>query len=84
MRKEVAELLSKNAGTVRDDYTGRAMFGKITHAVVYESRADYEAALLDAAFVVGSGKDPEYLNTSILNDLKNLTTDSMALGIVVY
>jgi hypothetical protein len=82
MRQEVAELLSEDMGEIRDAYSGRGMYGKSTHAVVYDSRGDFESALINAAFEVGSrGSDNV---EGILGELKNLGTDSMGMGIVVY
>jgi hypothetical protein len=82
MRQEVAELLSEDMGEIRDDYSGRGMYGKSTHAVVYDSRGDFESALINAAFEVGArGSDNV---EGILGELKNLGTDSMGMGIIVY
>lgn len=91
MRQELAELLSEDIGEIRDDYSGRGMFGKSTHAVVYDSRGDFESALINAAFDVGAGRATQVARArgnddveGILGELKNLGTDSMGMGIVVY
>jgi hypothetical protein len=82
MRKEVAELLSEDMGEIRDDYSGRCMYGKSTHAVVFDGRGDYERALIYAAYEVGNRGDDDV--EGILRELTNLATDSMGMGIVVY
>lgn len=82
MRQEVAELLSEDMGEIREDYSGRCMYGKTTHAVVYDSRGDYERALIYAAYEVGARGDDDVEGT--LGELMNLATDSMGMGIVVY
>ncbi len=82
MRQEVAELLSEDMGEIRDDYSGRGMFGKTTHAVVYDSRGDFESALINAAYEVGARGNDNV--EGILGELRNIGTDSMGMGIIVY
>lgn len=82
MRQEVAELLTEDMGEIREDYSGRCMYGKTTHAVVYDSRGDYERALIYAAYEVGARGNDDV--EGILGELQNLATDSMGMGIVVY
>lgn len=64
---------------VRDDYSGRGMYGKITHAIVADSLCDLIPALLchaayDYVAVVEDG---------LFDDFK-LRQDNMGLGIVLY
>lgn len=76
-------MLAEDMGEIRDDYSGRGMFGKSEHAVVFDNHTDFHRALVFAAFELGqdgSFEDPE----SFLLDLGNLRLDSMGLGIVVY
>lgn len=82
MREEVADLLTEDMGEKRDDYSGRAMYGKTTFAVTFDSRSDYERALLYAAFSLGENGGDDVEGT--LRELGNLAMDSMGLGIVVY
>jgi hypothetical protein len=82
MRQEVAELLSEDMGEIREDYSGRGMYGKSTHAVVFDSRGEYESALIYAAYEVGARGNDDV--EGILGELRNLGTDSMGMGIVVY
>jgi hypothetical protein len=82
MRQEVAELLTEDMGEIREEYSGRGMYGKTTHAVVYDSRGDYERALIYAAYEVGNRGNDDV--EGILGELSNLGSDSMGMGIVVY
>ena len=73
---------SDEDGEVREDYSGRCMYGETTHAVVFDSKGDYERALVRASYELGvRGSDDV---EGVLSDLDNLRTDSMGLGIVVY
>lgn len=90
MRQEMAELLTEDMGEIRAGYSGRCMYGKTTHAVVFDSRGDYERALVHAAFNLGARSedycrpagDPD--EDQLRDELANLACDSMGLGIVVY
>ena len=90
MRKEIADLLTEDTGEVQSDYSGRGMYGKTTHAVVFDDDGEFEAALLDAAFELGlntANDDDDLtfeLQRSRVAELRNLRKDSMGLGIVVY
>lgn len=82
MREEIAERLGDEGGEVRDDYSGRGMNGKTTHAVTFDSAWDYERALVRAAYELGvRGSDDV---EGVLSGLDSLRTDNMGLGIVVY
>lgn len=82
MREEVAALLTEDMGEVRDDYSGRGMYGESTYAVTYDSNSDFEAALLNAAFDLGANGADDV--EGLLADMRNLRKDSMGMGIVVY
>lgn len=82
MREDTAYLLEDEGGDLRDDYSGRAMYGKTTYAVTFDSRSDFERALVRAAYELGSKGSDDV--EAVLNDLDNLRSDSMGLGIVVY
>jgi hypothetical protein len=82
MTKEAAEILaecSEAECNVRDDYSGRGMYGKVVHAVSFDSTDDLHTALLEAGFKLG-----EESNYDLLEELKGLGSDGMGLGIVVY
>lgn len=89
MRQEVAELLTEDMGESREDYSGRSMYGKSTHAVEYDSRGDYERALVFAAFALGARSEDCHPSGDadegqLLDELLTLRTDSMGMGIIVY
>jgi hypothetical protein len=86
MKSDTAKLLSTDGlGEMTSTYSGRGMNGETTHAVVFEHRCDYEGALLNAAFDLGARASLGTLDVEeILSDLRNLGTDSMGMGIVVY
>lgn len=79
MRQETAEALTESTGEIRDDYSGRGMYGKQTFGVVFDSQADFHKALVDAAYIAGEQDDDD-----MRQELTGLTLDSMGLGIVVY
>jgi hypothetical protein len=82
MTEEVASLLTENMGEIRDEYSGRGMFGKTTYAVVFDSQGEFQRALLYAAYSLGeNGADDA---EGLLKELCDLGIDSMGLGIVVY
>ena len=87
MKQPLAELLTQNYGEIRDDYSGRFMFGQTTHAVVYENHQQFMECLTYAAFQLGK----EYVEGDydgdqhrMVEELARLRQDSMGLGIVVY
>ena len=81
---------------IRDDYSGRAMYGELTHAVCFESAGDFQQALAAVALAIGSDMgevegtgvvSPVYLDQlqRLADELrKGFQIDSMGLGIVVY
>ena len=82
MMEEEAVLLTEDMGEMRDDYSGRGMYGETTYAVCFDSQSDFERALLNAAFDLGQNGADDV--EGLLSDLRNLRRDSMGLGIVVY
>jgi len=90
MKREIAELLndvSDGKGQLYEGYSGRGMFGNETWAVTFDSTEDYTSSLIDAAYQVGvdCGETMGRVNGEFeLDDLKNMRTDSMGFGIVVY
>lgn len=86
MQKELAELLVQiieNNGEeadLRDDYSGRGMYGDETYAVTCDCGLGYVLGL-----VLESVKDG-YLTEDDLKDIKSFgfRQDSMGLGMVIY
>lgn len=82
MREDTANLLADEGGELRDAYSGRAMYGETTHAVTFDSKGDFEKALVRAGYELGrQGSDDV---EGVLSDLDGLRTDSMGLGIIAY
>ena len=84
MTNEVAKLLTENYGEIREDYSGRYMYGKETIAVIYEDPSQFQECLVNAAFALGMDEDINNKAYDILEELYKLRTDNMGLGIVVY
>jgi hypothetical protein len=84
MTSEVAELLAENNGEIRDNYSGRCMYGAQTFAVVYDDGSQFQEAILDAAFRLGQDADDDHDAYDKLMQLREIRTDNMGLGIVVY
>ena len=82
MREDTAYLLEDEGGELSDSYSGRAMYGETTYAVTFESKSDFERALVRAGYELGrKGSDDV---EAVLSDLDGLRTDAMGLGIVAY
>jgi hypothetical protein len=64
---------------VREEYSGRCMYGETTAAVVFEYPDSATRTFLDAAFEAGVQDDYD-----VVRDLKRLRTDSMGKGVVYY
>ena len=80
MKKEVAELLEYNNYDieVRDDYSGRGMYGQETYGVVC-SQDDYNQAVAE---VMRSGTEQE--RELLADALLNMRTDSMGMDMIFY
>lgn len=81
MERELAELLCNvdGEGELDEDYSGRGMFEEMTSAVLFDTDHKFKVALIEAAFQMGQeGED------DLLQGMRNLRTDSMGRGIVVY
>ncbi len=84
MTKELADLLTEDMGEIRDDYSGRGMYGTQTYAVSFDSESDFRTSALSAAFALGEQAETDDDVYDHLEALKLLRMDSMGLGIVVY
>lgn len=86
MQKELAERLEHilfNGGyevNLRDDYSGRCMYGKETHAISGDFSISELLSLVLEAVKHGT------LTEDDLSDIKRfgLSQDSMGLGVVIY
>lgn len=93
MHQVTAEALDQEgAEDIRDDYSGRNMYGKTTHAVVFEDWKDAIKAIVSVAFECGqnhsddvrvSEKEIARLDT-IIDDLQKVRYDSLGRNIVLY
>lgn len=83
MRQALATLLAEDMGEIRDDYSGRGMYGDNTFAVVFDCQSDFQNALVFAAYAIGRDDSPDSAEDD-LQALSSLRLDSMGLGIVVY
>ena len=85
MDAKVAQLIVEAGGDVelREDYSGRCMYGEKTCAVVCSSFSEFVAAVAAAA----GGLDPAH-EDEVIEDIvlacQSLRHDQMGLGIVVY
>lgn len=87
MHKVTAEALeSEGAEDIRDDYSGRGMYGKTTHAVVFADWSDVLKAITQVAYELGSGDlmFTEDEKKTVLADLRKTRYDSMGRSIIIY
>lgn len=85
MKKEVAEILFDLMQgacvecSMRDEYSGRGMYGETTHAI----SGDFSDG--DVAVAVASAYDLGYIEgTDIVPEDFSYRSDNMGLGIVIY
>jgi hypothetical protein len=99
MTKEMAEFfqeVSENAGNecdIRDDYSGRGMYGKTTYAVVIDSQVQlltdilqYFADSLSDVMEDDDGTTAGYVcyNGKEIPNPMNFSVDNMGLRVVIY
>jgi len=66
---------------VRDDYSGRCMYGDTTYAIIVSNPLTLVAAL-GQLFI--EGPQEEFLEADPPPEFRNLKVDSMGRGVVVY
>lgn len=83
MKLITAELISEYGGELRENYSGRGMYGKETCGVVFDSERDFFHTLAD---MVKDGMEDNSADIMELlpEALKNLQTDSMGKSIIYY
>ncbi len=83
MKLETAELISEYGGELRENYSGRGMFGKETAGVVFESERDFFHALAD---IIKDGVEDNSADIGELipEALKRIQTDNMGKNIIYY
>jgi hypothetical protein len=87
MLEETANALyeySPDEVDIRDDYSGRGMYHKKTYGVVFKNWSEGIAAIVDVAESIGCNPDRFENPEDILEDLRNISHDSMGLSIIVY
>lgn len=78
MDAEFAELMAKYNGELRENYSGRSMYGSQTTGVTFESVSD----AIQAAAMAGSNLDSEGLS---IDDIPmRFSIDNMGLDIIIY
>lgn len=66
---------------IREDYSGRGMYGVTTVAVVLDRASDLAAIAFEAGRATAHDRDEA---AEAVHDLRNLRQDSMGHGVVVY
>jgi len=94
MHQVTAEALDQEgAEDIRDDYSGRGMCGKTTHAVVFEDWRDAIKAIVNVSLEIGANHNDDVRGVSeahldamdtVIDDLKKIRYDSMGKSIVLY
>jgi len=93
MTKEMAEFLkeaSENAGNecdIREDYSGRGMYGQTTHGVVVDSAAQLLADVIQLVRgnIYGDEDKGEMIwNGGEIPDAESFRTDNMANQTIIY
>lgn len=78
MTKEAAEIITEFGGELREDYSGRGMYGKTTAAVVFDGEQEFYSAI--AEVMECDIEDRE----TVANALRNIRTDNMGKGMIFY
>jgi len=82
MKAEAAELFSMY-GDVKENYSGRGMFGKSTYAVVFDSDVDFFKCISD--LIVEFVEDQNMDDAQLLSEtLKKIRIDDMGKRIIYY
>lgn len=76
---DVFEHYSWGECKVLTDYSGRGMYGKETHAVIFANPGDFYKTIGD---IMGLGDEEEREN--VRQALKTIRSDNMGLGMVYY
>ena len=85
MQKITAEMLEQEGATIRNDYSGRAMYGREVYGAVFDDMKEMLAAVARTAYEAGTKLEyNEEESEDILEDLENLSFDSMGRGVIIY
>lgn len=93
MRQHVAEVLvlaGEQLGievTHHDDYSGRCMYGRTTHAISLDCQSDLPVIAAQCVVSIMDAHDADSaadLITDLVADLKRLQTDCLGRGIIAY
>lgn len=79
MKAHIAELICSVNGSLelRENYSGRGMYGNTTTAIVFDSHNEFLAACVEAA--LNSDDFDEFLD-----EISRFSYDSMGLSKIVY
>ena len=66
---------------VRDEYSGRGMFGETAHAIVMNDENDFYVAAISVAFKIDNDTEE---SDDFIQDMQDITFDSMGSSIVAY
>lgn len=69
--------------SVREDYSGRGMFGQVTTGLVVNHVSHVLAAAVEAGRRLGADEEDETAR-DMAHDLRHIRTDNLALDIVIY
>jgi len=89
MDKHIAEGIEEGAQDfgkeveVREDYSGRGMYGDTTTALIASDISDVIVGMIQFAVNMKEAEDDETIDL-ICKTAEHLRTDQMGLGIVVY
>lgn len=83
MKIEAANIIAEFNGEVREDYSGRGMFGKQTAGIVVDSLQDFFSAIADIMQECISDQDMES-GDLVIEALRNIKSDNMGNGYIFY
>jgi len=87
MKEKSAKLIEEAADElgydtdIREDYSGRWMFGKTTHAIVVDTQSNFVGAV---AFVAVNMDNDTEESDDFIEDMQNIHFDSMGISIIAY
>lgn len=83
MTTEAAKLITEYGGELRENYSGRGMYGNSTAAVMFDTKAEFYTALADALSDALEG-EMRYDADLLLAVLRKHRFDSMGMSVIVY
>lgn len=83
MKREAAELISDYGGEIRENYSGRGMYGKETAGVIFDDEKEFYKTVAEIVQMCIEDNNAEDCDL-ICDALRNMQIDNMGKGIIYY